>query len=129
MYNPTNNVDNTSDVSEIPTTSGTANIATDFSGESSAVKSENTPSMSKENSPTPSTSKEIFSAANTSKEITPTPNTSKEGTPVSSIPKEKTSSNEFDTLDLSKIELDVTSEQEMLRRRRLQKFSPPPTTE
>ncbi|KYN42790.1 E3 ubiquitin-protein ligase synoviolin A [Trachymyrmex septentrionalis] len=57
-------------------------------------------------------------------ENTPTPSTSKENTPTPSISKEDTSACN-DTVDLSRTE--SSSEQEMLRRRRLQKFSSPPT--
>lgn len=56
-------------------------------------------------------------------ENTPTSSTSKESTSTPSISKEDASCN--DTVDLSRTE--SSSEQEMLRRRRLQKFSPPPT--
>lgn len=52
-----------------------------------------------------------------------TSSTSKEDTSTPSISKEDTSCN--DTVDLSRTEF--SSEQEILRRRRLQKFSPPPT--
>jgi len=81
----------------MPGPSGTANTNIEINSDSSQVKVGNT---------------------------TPTPSTSKENTPTPSISKEDTSACN-DTVDLSRTE--SSSEQEMLRRRRLQKFSPPPT--
>lgn len=65
-------------------------------------------------------------------ENTSIPSTSKENASTSSILNENAStSNQFnDTAEfLSTTETTSSSEQEMLRRRRLQKFSPSPTTE
>lgn len=59
----------------------------------------------------------------------PTPSTSKEDVPSSSTSKENTSALS-NTSDLGpRTETESSSEQEMLRKRRLQKFSAQPTTE
>ena len=102
MHNSsTSNIDSTLDTSAKPSTSSTAHTS-EVGGESSQVKTEDTsiPSTSKENTP-PNTSNEDVSIFNESTDI----------------------------IDLSRTETESSSEQEMLRRRRLQKFSPPPTTD
>lgn len=86
-----------------PSTSNTAHANAGITGENSQVKAEDTP--------TPSTSKENTSFPSTSKEDVSTFNES------------------TDMPDLSKTETESSKEQEILRRRRLQKFSPPLTTE
>lgn len=106
MHNSsTSNIDSTLDTSTMakPSTSSTAHTSAEITSESSQVKAENTPipSTSKENTSFPSTSKEDVSTFNESTDIP----------------------------DLSRTETEFSNEQEMLRRRRLQKFSPPPTTE
>lgn len=85
-----------------PSASSTAHASAEIIGENSQVKMENTP--------TPSTSKENTSFPSTSKE-------------------DGSSFNEFTDMSDSRTESESSNEQEMLRRRRLQKFSPPPTTE
>lgn len=103
--NSTSNIDNTSDTSTMtkPSASSTAHASAGITDENSQVKVENTP--------TPSTSKENTSFPSTSKE-------------------DESTFNEFiDMSDLSRTETESSNEQEMLRRRRLQKFSPPPATE
>ncbi|KAM0731892.1 E3 ubiquitin-protein ligase HRD1 [Formica fusca] len=99
------NIDSTLDTSTMtkPSTSNIAHANAGITGENSQVKTEDTP--------TPSTSKESTSFPSTSKEDVSTFNES------------------TDMPDLSRTETESSNEQEMLRRRRLQKFSPPPATE
>lgn len=97
MNNSTSNIDSTSDISTMAKP-GPSGMANTNTG----VNSDS--SQVKENTPVPSTSKEHPSTPSISKEDASTCN---------------------DTVDSSKSE--SSSEQEMLRKRRLQKFSPPPT--
>lgn len=106
MHNSSaSNIDSTLDTSTMtkPSTSNIAHANAGITGENSQVKTEDTP--------TPSTSKENTSFPSTSKEDVSTFNES------------------IDMPDLSRTETESSNEQEMLRRRRLQKFSPPPATE
>ncbi|EFN70051.1 E3 ubiquitin-protein ligase synoviolin [Camponotus floridanus] len=100
----TSNIDNTLDTSTMaePTASSTAHASAGITDENSQVKVENIP----------------------------TPSTSKENTFPSTSKEDGSTFNEFiDLSDLSRTETESSNEQEMLRRRRLQKFSPPPATE
>lgn len=89
-------------MAEPTATTSTAHASAEITGENSQVKVENTP----------------------------TPSTSKENTFPSTSKEDGSTFNEFTELsDLSRTETESSNEQEMLRRRRLQKFSPPPATE
>lgn len=88
---------------------------------------DNTSDISTMSKPGPSgtanTNSGVSSDSSQVKIETPTSSMSKENASTS-VPKEDTSTCN-DTVDSSRTE--SSSEQEMLRRRRLQKFSPPPT--
>ncbi|XP_072753753.1 E3 ubiquitin-protein ligase synoviolin B [Anoplolepis gracilipes] len=99
------NIDSTSDTSAMAksSTSSTAHVSAGITSENSQIKAENTS----------------------------TPSTSKENTSFSSTPKEDVSTfnKSTDMPDSSRTETESSNEQEILRRRRLQKFSAPSATE
>ncbi|XP_011634835.1 E3 ubiquitin-protein ligase synoviolin B [Pogonomyrmex barbatus] len=113
-------------MNQYQTAAATANIPVNNNSASNIDSTSDMSTMSKPGtSGTMNANTEVSSDNSQVKVETSIPSTSKE-TASTSILKEDTSTSN-DTTDLSRTE--SSSEQEMLRRRRLQKFSPPPTTE
>ncbi|KYM95453.1 PREDICTED: E3 ubiquitin-protein ligase synoviolin B [Cyphomyrmex costatus] len=113
-------------MNQYQTAAATANIPVDNNSTSNIGSTSDMSTMGKPGpSGTANTNNEINSDSSEVKiENTPTPSTSKENTPTPSISNEDTSTCN-DTVDLSRTK--SSSEQEMLRIRRLRKFIPSPT--